>query len=82
MPPVVANPEALRLYQVIDKAHVDDAFSRPWASFDRVASGELIGTRQDGNPVVAECEGFIVFPNPQAQPGQEWFYLARRSGRV
>ena len=82
VPPVVANPEALRLYQVIDKSHADDAFSRPWASFDRVASGELIGTRQDGNPVVAECEGFIVFPNPQAQPGQEWFYLARRSGRV
>ena len=81
-PPAVANPEALRLYQVIDKAHADDAFSRQWASFDRVASGELIGMRQDGSPVVAECEGFIVFPNPQAQPGQEWFYLARRSGRV
>ena len=81
-PPVVANPEALRLYQVIDKTHADDAFNRPWASFDHVASGEQIGMRQDGSAVVAGCEGFIVFPNPQAQPGQEWFYLARRSGRV
>ena len=81
-PPAVANPEALRLYQVIDKVHADDAFSRAWASFDPVAAGELIGVRQDGSQVVADGEGFIVFPNPQALPGQEWFYLARRSGRV
>ena len=81
-PPAVANPEALRLYQVIDKVHGDDAFSRPWASFDPVAAGELIGIRQDGSEVRAEDSGFIVFPNPKALPGQEWFYLARRSGRV
>ena len=81
-PPDVANPEALRLYQVIDKAHADDAFSRAWASFDPVAAGELIGVRQDGSEVVADDDGFIVFPNPKALPGQEWFYLARRSGRV
>lgn len=81
-PPAVANPEALRLYQVIDKVHADDAFSRPWASFDPVAAGELIGVRLDGSEVAASSDGFIVFPNPQALPGQEWFYLARRSGRV
>lgn len=81
-PPVVEKPEALRLYQVIDKAHIDDTFSRAWASFDPVAAGELIGVRQDGSEVVADDDGFIVFPNPKALPGQEWFYLARHSGRV
>ncbi len=81
-PPPEKNPEALRLYQVIDKVHVDDTFSRAWASFDPVAVGELIGVRQDGSEVVADDDGFIVFPNPKALPGQEWFYLARRSGRV
>ena len=81
-PPAVENPDALRLYQVIDKVHANDAFNRPWASFDRVAAGELIGVRQDGGEVRAEDDGFIVFPNPKALPGQEWFYLARRSGRV
>ena len=81
-PPAEKNPEALRLYQVIDKVHVDDTFSRAWASFDPVAAGELIGVRQDGSEVVADDDGFIVFPNPKALPGQEWFYLARRSGRV
>ena len=81
-PPAVAKPEALRLYQVIDKVHADDAFSRAWASFDPVAAGELIGVRHDGSEVAANSDGFIVFPNPKALPGQEWFYLARRSGRV
>ncbi len=78
----MTQPEALRLYQVIDKVHVDDAFSRAWASFDPVAAGGLIGVRQDGSEVVANDDGFIVFPNPKALPGQEWFYLAKRSGRV
>jgi len=32
--------------------------------------------------VTADCDGYIVFPNPNAQPGQEWFYLARSSARV
>ena len=82
VPSAVANPEALRLYQVIDKVHADDAFSRAWASFNPVAAGELIGVRRDGSQVVADDDGFIVFPNPKALPGQEWFYLARRSGRV
>ena len=81
-PPAVQNPEALRLYQVIDKVHIDDNFSRAWASFDPVAAGQLIGVRQDGSEARAEDDSFIVFPNPKALPGQEWFYLARRSGRV
>lgn len=81
-PLAVANPQALRLYQVIDKNHIDDTFSRAWASFDPVAAGQPIGVRQDGCEVVADDDGFIVFPNPKALPGQEWFYLARRSGRV
>lgn len=81
-PPAEPHPEALRLYQVIDKVHADDAFSRSWSSFDPVAAGELIGVREDGSEVAASSDGFIVFPNPKALPGQEWFYLARRSGRV
>jgi len=41
----------------------------------------VIGTRHDGTPVLADIDGYIVFPNPNAQPGQEWFYLARHSTR-
>lgn len=75
-PPAATGVEALRLFNVIDKAHAGDRFSRAWASFDAVRAGDLIGTRHDGTPVRAGTDGRIVFPNPAATPGQEWFYLA------
>ena len=81
-PRAVSDTEALRLYEVIDRAHADDQFARAWSSFDPVRAGEVIGVRQNGSPVAADRGGYIVFPNPRALPGQEWFYLARPSDRV
>ncbi|MBY0237136.1 MAG: succinylglutamate desuccinylase/aspartoacylase family protein [Burkholderiaceae bacterium] len=74
-------PELLQLYEVIDREHADDSFEREWASFDAMEQGQRIGTRHDGSPVLAPAAGRIVFPNNKAQPGQEWFYLARPSER-
>jgi predicted deacylase len=76
-----AAPEMLQLYEVIDRLHPDDKFERAWVSFDAVAKDQLIGTRHDGTPVRAPDAGRIVFPNTNAQAGQEWFYLARPSQR-
>jgi len=81
-PETVTETEALRLYEVIDRAHADDQFARAWSSFDPVSTGALIGSRHNGAPVVADSAGYIVFPNPKAQVGQEWFYLAKPSSRV
>jgi predicted deacylase len=81
-PSAVTDTEALRLYQVTDRDHAGDRFVRDWASFDRLRAGEVIGIRHDGAPVLADRDGHIVFPNPNALPGQEWFYLASRSSRV
>ena len=81
-PEAVTATEALSLYQVIDRVHAEDAFSRHWSSFDRLHAGDVIGTRHDGTPVRADNDGYIVFPNPNALPGQEWFYLAKSSARV
>ncbi|HET7864787.1 MAG TPA: succinylglutamate desuccinylase, partial [Burkholderiaceae bacterium] len=80
-PPAATGVEALRLFNVIDKAHAGDRFSRAWASFDAVRAGEVIGTRHDGTPVRAGTDGRIVFPNPAAMPGHEWFYLAHPNAR-
>ncbi|MDQ8020473.1 MAG: succinylglutamate desuccinylase/aspartoacylase family protein [Moraxellaceae bacterium] len=80
-PAPVAQPEVLRLHDVIDRLHPGDTLAREWRSFDKVAAGERIGTRHDGTPVLAEEAGYVVFPNPGALAGQEWFYLARGSGR-
>lgn len=81
-PPLPADEvEALHLFEVVDKAHPGDHFSRAWSSFEPVHAGELIGTRHDGTAVTVDRDLRIVFPNPAAAPGQEWFYLARPSGR-
>jgi uncharacterized protein len=71
--------EVLSLYEVIDKVDEADAFSRAWLSFDRLTKGDLIGTRASGEKLIAERDGFIVFPNSKSQAGQEWFYLAREN---
>lgn len=76
--PMPAGREILRLVDVTDFEHPGDRFSRDWDSFDAVKAGELIGTRHGGEPVCAPDDGFVVFPNPQAEVGGEWFYFARQ----
>jgi hypothetical protein len=44
-----------------------------------VSRGEVIGVRFGGGAVLAEQDGFVVFPNPHATVGNEWFYLAQLS---
>ncbi len=69
--------EALAMVVVHDKIDAGDRFTRQWASFDPVAEGEQIGVRADGTPVLAEFGGRILFPDVNAGPNQEWYYLTR-----
>ena len=69
--------EALSMVEVHDKLASGDQFSRTWSSFDPVRAGEQIGTRADGSPVLAPFDGRILFPDVNAGPNQEWFYLTR-----
>jgi predicted deacylase len=69
--------EALQMVVVHDKLDAGDRFSRTWASFDPVQEGEQIGERADGTPVLAEFSGRILFPDTNAGPNQEWYYLTR-----
>ncbi|WP_018864943.1 M14 family metallopeptidase [Thioalkalivibrio sp. ARh3] len=75
------DPEVLRLVEVIDRDHPDDRFVREWKSFDPLHEGDVIGVRADGTEVKAPADGFIVFPNPNSLPGNEWFYRAEFSDR-
>ena len=81
-PAPVPHVECLSLCEVIDKLHPGDSFVQTWRSFDAVAQGQAIGTRHDGSAIVAPFSGYVVFPNPGAEAGQEWFYLARSSARL
>ena len=79
--PLRAEPaarEILHLVDVTDREHAGDSFSREWRSFDALKAGDVIGTRRGGEAVTAATDGFIVFPNPRAEAGQEWFYFAQK----
>jgi len=69
--------EALQMVVVHDKLDAGDRFTRTWASFDPVSEGEQIGVRADGTPVVAEFSGRILFPDTNAAPNHEWYYMTR-----
>jgi predicted deacylase len=79
--PVTAH-EGLHMYEVFDRHHDDDRFARTWASFDVLRKGDLIATRHDGEQLIAEEDGCILFPDAKALPGNEWFYLAKRATLV
>ena len=76
------EPEFLRLAEVVDRHHAGDEFAKVWSSFDPLREGELVAVRHDGEAVLAPRDGYIVFPNAKASPGNEWFYFADRSPRA
>jgi predicted deacylase len=75
--PPSGDREILRLVDVTDREDAADSFSREWRSFDAVKAGDVIGTRHGGGQITAPADGFVVFPNPRAEVGQEWFYFAQ-----
>ena len=76
-PTAVDEIEHLHMVDVIDKHAVGDTFSREWASFNKLAKGDLIGTRADGTALQAQTDGYILFPDAKSLPGNEWYYLAQ-----
>lgn len=81
-PPPAQHLEGLRLCEVVPRLHADDALVQGWTSFDPVTDGQTIGLRHDGTAVAAPHAGYVVFPNPAAEVGNEWFYLARAEPRL
>lgn len=81
-PPSSGPKEVIELHEVHDRRDPTDSFARTWRSFDRVAAGDIIARRASGETLAAPADGYIVFPNPSALPGREWFYFARHSART
>lgn len=78
--PAPYHGPAARLCDVALRQAPGDRLARDWRSFDRVQAGDLIAVRADGTPLLAPGEGWLLFPHPEAQVGQEWFYLAEPAG--
>ncbi|WP_423458714.1 succinylglutamate desuccinylase/aspartoacylase family protein [Ottowia sp. VDI28] len=74
-PPRFDGPAA-RLQDVVLRESPEDRLVRQWNSFDVVRAGDLIARRADGRELRAPYDGSVLFPYPEAEVGQEWFYLA------
>jgi len=53
-----------------------DRIEGHWQTGDAVKAGTVIARRADGIVIAAERDGFVVFPKPDAVPGQTLFYFA------
>jgi hypothetical protein len=58
-----------------------DRLEGNWTTADPVPKGTVIARRADGTPVQARHDGFIIFPNPTAKPGEGICYLGQASAR-
>ena len=81
-PPSPSRPvERIELNVVHDRLADGDHFAAEWRSFDRLVRDQPIAWRADGSPISAPEDGYVVFPNPNATVGREWFYFARQGDR-
>lgn len=78
-PIALDDMEYLSMVEVHDRLDSADAFSRTWSSFDRLKEGDEIGRRADGSAVKAPFDAYMLFPDVNAKPNAEWFYLAKVS---
>ena len=81
-PNSVANSRKVNyisLFDVIDKISHGDKFTKNWKTFMKIEKNEIIGISEKGKELRAPKDCFMVFPNQNAEPGQEWFYLGEQS---
>jgi predicted deacylase len=58
-----------------------DRLEGAWRTGDRVAKDTPVARRADGSIVAMPRDGFIIFPNPKAKPGEGICYLGTESAR-
>ena len=78
--PVADNRKVscISLFDVIDKISDGDKFTKNWKTFMKIEKNEIIGISEKEKEFRAPKDCFIVFPNQNAEPGQEWFYLGEQ----
>ena len=71
---------AARLRDVVLREAPGDTLAQDWHSFDEVRAGEVIAVRAGGEELRAPYHGRVLFPHPEADVGQELYYLAEPGG--
>jgi predicted deacylase len=74
-PPSVTVERVIEIVEVVLCRSAGDRLVREWRTGDPVRAGEIIATREDGSPLSAPADGFIVFPDANARPISEMYYF-------
>ena len=80
-PPASTVRAAIRLTESLTCERDGDAMEPAWRTGDAVPDGAILCRRADSSAVRQRGDGFVVFPNPTARPGQTLCYLGRASDR-
>jgi predicted deacylase len=74
-PPSITAERAIEIVDVVLCHSAGDRLVREWRTGDPVKAGEIIATRQDGSPLAAPADGFVIFPHANAYPMDEMYYF-------
>jgi predicted deacylase len=80
-PPAPARRSVVHMDDLVICEAEGDRVEGNWKTGDRVAAGTPIARRADGTVVTMPRDGFIIFPNPRAEPGEGICYLGTESRR-
>ena len=80
-PPEPGRPTVIEMNDLVICERDGDRLEGGWQTCDPVKAGAVVARRADGSAVQAQCDGFIVFPNAKAKPGEGICYLGVASGR-
>jgi predicted deacylase len=81
-PPAPARRTVIQMVDLVLCEAQGDRLEGSWKTGDRIAAGATIARRADGSAVAAKRDGFTIFPNPTAKPGEGICYLGVVSGRA
>jgi predicted deacylase len=79
-PPSITVGRAIEIVDVVLCRSAGDRLVREWRTGDPVKAGEIIATRQDGSPLAAPADGFVIFPHANAHPMDEMYYFGVPAG--
>jgi N2-acetyl-L-2,4-diaminobutanoate deacetylase len=80
-PPPRTAKTIIHMDDVIICEREGDRLEGAWKTADPVPKGTVLARRADGAEVRAAHDGFIIFPNAAAKPGEGICYLGRASTR-
>jgi len=80
--PSVSSPcRALQIIEPLLANDEGDRLLRPFRAGETVTSGQVIGTRASGAPIVAPYDGAVIFASLSAPAGTELCFMCRDSDR-